>query len=176
MKQRTRWLSLGVVAALLLAAAGASAPYAQPIGPAVGEFVTMLVNQGPGGGSLSAEDALRLMRQRGLGLVVADPNAPLTEASLARILKAYGFQSTTQNPGGIVDFGLATGALSLLSTSVLYSGVASPGGISAPITPPQDCLYESNPGQCASCCVRRHFWGPSCARLCSSLVPSPSVP
>jgi len=174
MKQRTRWLSLGVVAALLLAAAGASAPYAQPIGPAVGEFVTILVNQGPGGGSLSAEDALRLMRQRGLGLVVADPNAPLTEASLAEILKAYGFRSTTQNPGGIVDFGLATGALSLLSTSVLYSGFASPVGISSPNA--QACLSESNPGQCASCCVRRHFWGPSCAHLCSSLVPSPSVP
>ena len=176
MKQRTRWPALGVAAVLLLAATGASAPYAQPIGPTVEAFVTMLVNQGPGGGSLGTEDALRLMRQKGLGLVVADPIAPLTEASLAKILKAYGFPSTTQNPGGIVDFGLAGGALSLLSTSVLYSGFASPGGISSPSAPPQACLSESNPGQCASCCVRRHFWGPSCAHLCSSLVPSPSVP
>jgi len=173
MKQRTRWLAFGVAAALVLAAAGASAPYAQTVGPTVGEFVTMLASQGPGG-PMGTEQALRLMRHMGLGLVVADPNAPLTEASLAKILKAYGFRSTTQNPGGIVDSGLASGALSLLSTSILNGGFSGRGG-----TRPNDvqvCLSERNHGQCVSCCVQQHSPVPSCARFCSGLVPSPSIP
>jgi len=183
MTQRTKWLALGVVATVALGVTGAPGPYAQPIGPTVGEFVTTLANQGPGS-PMSSEQALQLMRQRGLGPVVAAPNAPLTEASLGKILANYGFISTTQNPRGIVDFSRASGALTLFSTSILSVSFLGPSGYPAahdaqvPLSDSdaQTCLSQSNPGQCVSCCIQHHAPGPSCARFCSFLVPSPSAP
>src|SRR5262245_53474498 len=177
MKHWTRWLAMGVAVVLSLAAADASAAYAQA-GPTVGQFVTMVVSQ-TAGTPVTLDQALKAMRR--LGISIKDPDAALDQQTLARIMRTFGFRCEGKDPNTPVDFNLANGSLYLLSTGFLGGSSGGSSDFSAPLDVGV-CLDEPNFGLCVACCVRQGsrppgggFPGSVCTQFCSTISPSPSM-
>jgi hypothetical protein len=167
MKHWTRWLAIGVAVALSLVAADALEAGGQS-GPTVGQFVTQVVSQSAGT-PVTLDQAIKAMRR--LGIVIKDPNAPLTQETLSRIMRVFGFRSEGSAPGSDVDSNLANGSLYLLGTG--FMGGNSPG--SSNFSRPLDvgvCLDQPTHGQCVSCCVQqgspgRGLPGSICSQFCN---------
>ncbi|HKQ96366.1 MAG TPA: hypothetical protein VJV75_00680 [Candidatus Polarisedimenticolia bacterium] len=139
--------------------------------PSVGEFVTMVANTGAAE-PVSTDEALRGLER--LGIVVADPAAPLTQGALARIMGSLGYEVTTRDPGAAVESTMTGAALRLVG-----SGAINPlRGISTEWFPPPQgpggCLFGGV--DCLQCCLRMHIPIQGCSRFCQNVVVSPSGP
>lgn len=165
-------LAAALVAGVMIPAAGIAGPAVKHAGPTVGEFVTMAANAGEAVEPVSTDMALRNLAR--LGIVVSDPDAPLSQGTLARIMGGLGYQVTTREPSAVADGAMAGAALGMVGSSLLnplrdlgtdaFTSPLAPGG----------CLFGGV--DCMQCCLRFRIPVDGCLRLCGNIVVSPSGP
>lgn len=160
------------LAASLIPSLGVAGPTVKPAGPTVGEFVTMAANAGGVVTPVTTDAALRALER--LGIAVSDPDAPLSQGMLARIMGGLGYQVVTHEPGAAADSGMTSAALGLVGSG----GINPLGGIrpewNAPPTSAGGCLFGAV--ECLDCCLRLRIPLQGCARFCSNATVSPSGP
>ena len=126
-------------------------------------------------GSLSRQDAVAALRVAVPAL--QNPEARLTESSLAEIMTAFGVSSTTRQPGLQVDQGRADAALLFIWQSA--SGPGGQGGASSASSGGQinlsSCVPDRNIWICMQCCLSQGGPAGSCSYFCTFGV-SPSSP
>ena len=172
MRRGTLVLAVVLAAGLLMPTAGAAGPVVQRAGPTVAEFVTMAANAGDAAEPVSTDAALdRLAR---LGVIVSDPDAPLSQEMLARIMGGLGHTAVTRDPASPADHTMAGVALGLVGSSPInpLRGIGTEA-----LTPPLQpggCL--SGGADCVQCCLRMRIPLDGCLRFCSSVSVSPSSP
>ena len=124
-------------------------------------------------GSLSRQDAVAALR-----VVVPslqNPDARLTEGSLAEIMNAYGIKSTTGQPGLLVDQGRADAALLFIWKSASDGHGGASGNSSGGSIDLASCVPDRNIWTCMQCCLSQGGPAGSCSYFCTFGV-SPSRP
>ena len=142
----------------------------------VGEFATMLASATETGPAQEARRAVDSLVKGGVPL--GDLSATLTERKLAENLDFYGVKASTSNPEQAVSKARAEAALLLIGGA--EDRARSTGKSASKVSPsPQtmdDCLAESNHGQCVNCCKAL---GTTTATRCSKFcmqINKPSSP
>jgi hypothetical protein len=126
-------------------------------------------------GALSRQEAVSVLR--GLVPSIQNPDARLTEGSLADIMSAYGIKSTTRQPGLLVDQGRADAALLFIWQSSSFSGGQSgaSSGAGGGHIDLSSCTPDRNIWTCMQCCLAQGGPTGSCSYFCTFGV-SPSGP
>lgn len=159
-----------IAAALVTLALLASGQAGAAQGQTISDFALKVYK-----GSLSRQDAMAALRAAVPAL--QNPDARLTESSLAEILTAFGVDSTTRRPGLEVDQGRADAALLFIWQSA--SGAGGRGGASGNSSGGTidlaSCVSGGNIWTCMLCCLSQGGWAGSCSNSCTFRV-SPSVP
>ena len=174
MRLLRKLLVLGVISALPLAAfAGAADSKTNAKAPvSVADFAVMLTHVNGSDRSLDADRAVASLLKAGVPL--GDPKAPLNEGKLAEILTYYGVRATTDEPGKAVGADRAQAATLLLPASL---NEAASTKVPPSVNTLDDCLAQSNHGQCVGCCKALGGTAKSCSRTCFQInKPSESEP
>ncbi|HUD72939.1 MAG TPA: hypothetical protein VMQ62_13350 [Dongiaceae bacterium] len=165
-------MALALATGIVFPSPGLAGPIVKRGGSTVGQFVTMAANAGDAATPVTTDEALRGLER--LGIVVHDPEATLTQGSLAKIMAALGHPATTRDPVASAESSMIGAALGLLGSSPFnpLRGIA-PDAFTSP-TQPGGCLYGGV--DCIQCCLRMHIPLDGCFRFCNLAVPSPSSP
>lgn len=164
-------LAVALVAGLLVPSTGVAAPPQKSAVPSIAEFVTMAANTGAAE-PVSTDEAMRGLER--LGVVVADPAAPLTQGTLVRIMGGLGYQVTTRAPGAAVESTMTAAALRLVGSSALNPLHSIGTEWFPPPNAPGGCLFGGV--DCLQCCLRLSIPLQGCSRFCTAVVVSPSGP
>jgi len=157
---------------MLMPTAGAAGPVVKRSGLTVAEFVTMAANVGDAAEPVSTDVALERLAR--LGVVVGDPDAPLSQEMLARIMGGLGHPAVTHDPASPADHTMAGVALGVVGFSAINAlrGVGTEA-----LTPPLQpggCL--SSGVDCLQCCLRMRIPIQGCLRFCGNVSASPFSP
>jgi len=126
-------------------------------------------------GALSRQQAVAALR--GVAPSIQNPDARLTEGTLAEIMTGFGIKSTSRQPDFLMDQGRADAALLFIWQSSLFPGGqagASSGAGGGPIDL-ASCIGDRNIWTCMQCCLSLGGPAGSCGRSCTFGV-SPSGP
>jgi hypothetical protein len=163
MRFRSKILVLALASAVSLAAVGLEQARGRDgkSQVSVGAFAVLLTRSHGSQPSLDANRAVASLVKAGVPL--GDPQAPLTERKLVEILDFYGIAAKAVNPAAAVNRGRAEAAALLIGSS--DRGRSAPG-VSVVPSPStlDDCLAQSNHGQCVNCCKAL---GTTSAKRCS---------
>lgn len=167
---KSRNLMAMVAAAFVTLALLAPGPVCAASGQTISDFALKVYK-----GSLSRQDAVTALRARVPAM--QNPDARLTESSLAEIMTAFGVSSTTRQPGLLVDQGRADAALLLIWQSPSNPGGhggASGNSSGGPIDL-ASCVSGGSIWICMQCCLSQGGWAGSCSSSCTFRV-SPGTP
>jgi len=168
-------LALILIATIPLAAQAAEKAQGQKSSAplTVGDFAVMLAATTGKGPALEVKGAAEALVKAGVPL--GNPKAVLTEEKLVEILGFYGVRVKSSTPRQSVSRSKADAALLLVAGTLSSVGTARAGSASTPSTL-NDCLAESNHGQCVGCCKLLGGDANGCANFCQQIKVSEGEP
>jgi len=139
----------------------------------VGDFAVMLAASTGKGSALEVKSATNALVKAGVPL--GNPKAVLNEEKLVEILGFYGVRVRSSSPLQTIDQAKAESALTLVGAA-LSSGLSTSASTSPTPATLDDCLAQSNHGQCEGCCKSLGGVPNTCAKFCNEIKSSPGEP
>jgi len=139
----------------------------------VGDFAVMLAATTGRGPSLEVKSATEALVKAGVPL--GNPRATLSEQKLVEILGFYGVSVRTFSPSDSVGRAKAETALTLLNDKLLAGGSSAANSVPTPSSL-DDCLVNTNHGQCENCCKALNGSANTCSKFCFQIRTSDGEP
>jgi hypothetical protein len=168
-------LALILTAAMPFAALAAGAAQGQKSSAplTVGDFAVMLAATTGKGPALEVKSATDALVKAGVPL--GNPKASLNEEKLVEILGFYGVRVKSSSPQQAITRSKAESALQLVN-GALASGLSSSASTTPTPASLEDCLVNTNHGQCENCCKDLNGGANTCAKFCFQIRVSPGEP